>query len=89
MLIVISNTELKGIITEVIVFVDLKAKLYLSKKTITVVYKTKKLANIMMTQNCVQMLLFCMTTNLVMGPVDAAKFNVQAILIIAWTNIQA
>jgi len=31
------------------------------------------------------MLLFCITTNLVMGPAEATRFNVQAILIIAWT----
>ena len=36
-------------------------------------------------QNCVQMQLSCMATNLVMEPAHLTRFNVQAILIIAWT----
>ena len=83
MLIVLSNMELMRIIILVIVFVDLKIRLYLIRKASTVVFKTKILAMIRHTQNCVQMLLFCMTTNLVMGPADVSRFNVQAILIIA------
>ena len=83
MLSVISNTELIEAFIAVIVFVDLKIRLYLFQTT--VVYKTKKLAKITKPQNCVQMLLFCMNTNLVMGAAIIAIFNVQAILIIACT----
>ena len=72
----------------VIVFVDLKTRLYHCRKANTVVYKTKKPAKIMDPQNCVQMPLSCIATNLVMEPaLYTGRFNVQAILIIAWMII--
>ena len=73
----------------VLVFVDLKIRLYLGEKTSTVVYKIKTLAKLRDPQNCVQMLLFCLTTNHVMeiAPRTLTKFNVQEILIIALTHL--
>ena len=82
-----SETELIMSFTGVIVIVDLKIRPSLWQETSIVVYKIKTLAKLRNPQNCVQMLLFCIITNLVMGVAKITRFNVQTILIIALTQI--